>query len=295
MLTKQNIRRMAVILAISGPLLVGCRSTEEYKRLATAGSAYSNGLSILLDSAGDIKVDTTSEQLLQDDRITPQDIEHYQARSEQDVRRLRVLSQLKEHNKLLNQYFLKLNELASSDSPQRTSDEIGGIITNINTIGTSLRGSGLIPSPSIFQGLARLIVSSKIKGDLREELDQRADTINEELYTQEILLKLLSQSMMTDLTIIKQSQETRTVIRPYIQENPIAAETQWIADRREVLKMNITIAELQNAENAAASFRAIFTDFVEGDLNIDRLNYLLTEIESFLSLAEAVKNEQEAN
>ena len=54
--------------------------------------------------------------------------------------------------------------------------------------------------------------------------------------------------------------------------------------------MNTTVSELEYASKSAGKFRELFKDFVEGKLNRERFNNLLTNIESFIIIVEQVKN-----
>lgn len=231
---KKIFNRIIFSVIISAAFLGGCRSTEEYQRLSRAGTLYVQSLDTLLKYAGDIKIDTTSEQLLQDDRILNRNQDYYKERTNADIERLKILEDLRRHNRLLARYFVLLDELASSDAPERAQQEIGGIVGNINKIGNKLRKSNLIEDreTSIIGAIGKLIISSQIEGALREELEARAETINKELETQEVLLDVLGDSINNELKITAESIQTRLIIRPYIQEEPIVKEDDWITTRK---------------------------------------------------------------
>lgn len=280
-----------LLVIISATFLGGCRDTEEYQRLAKAGTAYVQSLDTLLKFAGEIKVDTTSEQLLNLDRISNQTIENYNKITEQDIRRLEILKRIRRHNSLLAKYFVLLDQLASSDAPDRAQEEITGIVNTVNSVSSELVESEFFTNQasSIISALPKLIISSQIEGALRDELEMRADTINKELKIQEFLLSELSKSISTDITIIENSKQTRLVIRPLTKEEVIAKPDNWINDRNQILTTIANVEELANAEQAAASFRMMFNDFVEGKFDQARFNYYLGQIESFLTFVESLK------
>lgn len=285
----KKVNPAIVIAAVLAILTNGCRSTEEYQRLAKAGKTYTTAMDSLLTTAGQIRIDANSEQLLKDDAGQNQSIDDYNELSILDVRRLEILENLREHNRLLARYFNLLDELATSDAPEKAQKEIEGVVGNLNKIGTELRGSNIIANTGIIPSVTGLIVSSQIRGALREELDKRKDIIDLEFKTQQILLDELSKSIQQDVNLTIQSRELRLIIRPLVAEAPIANADAWVANRRMILTMNTTVSQLEDASTATGEFGEVFRDFVEGKLNRERLNTLLTDIESFLTVIEQLK------
>ncbi|MBC1235639.1 hypothetical protein [Nostoc sp. 2RC] len=281
-----------IAVAIATTCLSACRSTDEYKKLAQAGTNYSKALNQLLDLAVVTRIDESSEELLLQDRESNQTSDDYNEFSDSDSNRIDLINRLKKHNSLLSKYFKLLQDLAGSDAPERTQTAIGGVVDNLNTIGQTLRESNLIENKEVFQGIGKLIVSSKIRGALKEELQKRNQTIMLELKTQQELLNVLSTQIKGDLKGIQDRQELRLVINPLLQPTPIADEDTWIATRRELLTQELTAAELENASQALGDFQNIFQDFVEGRSSSGRINALLTDIEDLLSVIETLKTKE---
>lgn len=289
MLKKVNLT--LILVAVVATFLGGCRSTKEYQQLAKAGTEYTTAMDSLLTSAGNIKLNATSEQLLSDDKINNVSESQYKNLSQPDLDRLTLLKQLRKHNQLLSRYFILLNEVATSSTPQDAQKEIGEVADNLSKIGNEIRLSHIVTDKTVFQTGGNIIISSQIRGALRKELEKRKDTIEREFLTQKALLKMLGDSIKTDINITIHSQETRLVIRPLTAGNPIQDEDQWIANRRKILTMDTAVSELNASEGAADKFREIFKDFVEGKLNRERFNTLLSDIESFLTFAEQLKKQ----
>lgn len=285
------LNKTVLFVVISATFLGGCRDTEEYQRLAEAGTAYVQSLDTLLKFAGETKIDTTSEQILNLDRVSNQSVEDYNKITEQDIKRLEILIRIRRHNRLLARYFALLDQLASSNAPDRAQEEITGIVGTINNVSSELVGSEFFTdqADSIISALPRLIISSQIEGALKDELEARADTINKELKIQELLLSELSKSITSDIAIIENSKQTRLVIRPLTDEEVISKPDNWINDRNQVLTKMANLEELANAEQAANSFRMMFNDFVEGEFDQARFNFYLGQIESFLTFVESLK------
>ena len=116
-----KFRRLVLVVAVLATFTSGCRSTQEYERLEKAGSAYAIAVDKLLEVRGNIRIDTTSEQLLDLDRknrdfFTRIDPNYYRKRSDQDIEQLDILARIQKHNQLLSRYFLLLGELATGAS-----------------------------------------------------------------------------------------------------------------------------------------------------------------------------------
>ena len=275
--------------------LGGCRSTDEYKKLAEAGTNYSNALDELLDLAVETQINESSEELLLLDRTSNQTLNIsniYSNFSDSDSELIDLVNRLKKHNTLLSKYFQLLQDLAGSNAPERTQTAIGGVINNLNTVGKTLRTSNLIENKEVFQGIGKLIVSSKIRGALKEELQNRNQTIMLELKTQQELLNVLSTQIKVELKKIQDNQELRLIIEPLIEKTAIANEDAWITTRRKLLTQELTATELETASQALGDFQSIFQDFVEGRSSSARINALLTDIENILSVIEKLKTKE---
>ena len=285
----KNLTKTVGLVVVIAALASGCRSNTEYKKLTEAGNKYTLAVNQLLTTAGDIRIDATSEQLLKDDRISNRSVDNYTKLSQVDRDRLKVLNDIRIHNQLLQAYFSKLQELAHSDAPEQTKKEIDGIANNLNSIGKKLQGTNLIANKAVFQGVANIIVDSQIRGAMREELEKRNKTILQELTIQQEILNALGDSMQQDVALIKSAQEQRLVIRPLIQPEPIVQQDEWIQTRKKILTMDRKIAELRQASTALGEFKDIYQASVQGKLSIARINGVLQDMDSFLALIEKNK------
>lgn len=285
----KQIHKAVIFITVLITFLSGCRSTDEYKRLAEAGTKYADAVDSLLDTAGDIRINATSEQLLKDDRIQNRSVDDYIKLSQLDVERLQILSDLRTHNQLLKRYFERLQELATSKAPEQAQSEIGGILDNLNTVGNKLRGSSLVSNNEVFTGVTGFIISSQIRDALREELEKRNKIIDLELITQRELLDALGKSIKQDVELIQIAQEQRLVINPLVQTAPVSNGDTWITTRKTILTMQKNVSQLASASMAMNNFRDVFKAFVEGRTESDRINTLLTDIEAFVAIVTTLK------
>ncbi|MFQ4144881.1 hypothetical protein [Chlorogloeopsis sp. ULAP02] len=277
-----------ILATVVATLSTGCRYSKEYQKLTEAGNKYTSAVDKLLIKASELQIDASSEKLLLNDRSSNQTLKNYQDSNRMDREMLATISDIREHNQLLQDYFTKLKELAHSDAPEQTKIEIDGITSNLQKIGSKLQANSSSPRLSLFGNIGKLIVHSKIDGVLKEELEKRNPTILKELTIQQEILKSLGESMKYRIELIQQAREQRLVIRPLIEEQPIADELvpQWIQERKQIFLIDKHVREIEQASYALEDFKDIYKASVEGKINSERLNNSLRDIDSFLALLE---------
>lgn len=223
-------------------------------------------------------------------------LESYENYTRCDKERLVVLGMLREQADLLGQYFLKLNELATSDSPEQVAIAAGNIGDGIKKISDNLGPSGikanLISNGSlsgVLSGLGKLIIRSEIKGALGRELNQRKDTIEKALALQTLLLDALGSQVQNDIILTQQERETRQIINPYIDSSQGSMGQEWVDNRRAILTMNTTANELTKANNASKGMQTAFGELVSGKLTLARANTVLADINLFVDTVTKLK------
>jgi hypothetical protein len=288
----KNLHKTLAIVAIIATLTTGCRSTKDYKKLVEAGNRYAQAVDQLLVTAGNMKVDDTSEELLNSRMLlsikgplSQEDSEllenNYRTLSKGDKERLETLSELRAHNQLLQDYFSKLKELATSDAPDKARTEAQGIVGNLTTIGANLKKR--LPNLDVLPGITSLVIDSKIRGVLREELEQNNQKILEELTIQQAMLKEVSREMEDALKHTTRLQEERLIIQPFIKPDAISDEESWITTRRKILLKFTMILALKRASEALGKFQEVFQQSLEGKLTTEHLNDVLKTIDLYLS------------
>jgi hypothetical protein len=276
-------------------LTAGCKPSKEYANLAQAGTKYGVAIDNLLVATGNIEIDATSERLLSDAALSKLSLAQYRSVSTEDEKLLELIARLRQHVKLLSRYFGLLYQLATSDAPDRARTAIGngssGVIGNLNAIGTRLRGSGFLTGDAAVAAgpITSLVVSGIIRGALRDELTARQITIRRELELQERLLKALSDRIQHDLKITQDIREQRLVIEPLTSGKPIASPDQWVSNRRSVLTMKLTADQLQTASDDVKKLREAFEDLISGKLTLDRVDSLVADFDSLLTIGEKLK------
>ncbi|MEH1948213.1 MAG: hypothetical protein V7K77_14860 [Nostoc sp.] len=286
----KNFHKTLAVIVIIATFTSGCRSTDEYKKFAESGKVFAEATNSLLDTAGNIAINTTSERLLSD-RITTGESklsdeaarkfsERYSEFSKKDKERLELIKELRNHNQFLQDYFNKLIELADSDFPDRSKAAVESIANNLQNSGSKLIKSSPIKIDQL-PSVTKIVLDARISGALREELENRKYIIYQEITIQEKLLKVISDSMENDIQILQDLQEYRLVMKPLIQLEGLNEDT-WIETRYKVLMQDAEIiSKINNASDTLTKFKAIFIASIEGEITSNRLNNFIQEANSF--------------
>ncbi|MDZ8030704.1 hypothetical protein [Nostoc sp. DedSLP04] len=284
----------ASIISLIGASLVACgASLREYKKFANAGQEYADALDTLLVTSGNYVVDANSEKLLRN-RLedTVKASEMYIDITKQDKDWLMIIGRMRQHTDLLQRYFIALENLATSDSPTQAQEVTEDIFTQLNNVSTDIQGNPLVSDKigSALSEIPKIILSNKIKGALRKELEQRKETIYRELAIQESVLELLTIELQSNLKTIQKNQEERLLFRPYTAADPISDPDEWIEKRQKILTITLSIEALNDASESAKDFKEAFQLLLEDKFTIARANELLSEINSLVNVAEEIKN-----
>lgn len=234
-------------------------------------------------------MDASSENLIANDlQDQDRDSSNYAETTKEDDEWLTLIAEMRQHNHLLKEYFFALEDLATSTAPQEARKATDNIFKQLNSISNIIQANprvGSIPVPSI----SEIILSQKIKGELRKELEARKEAIYREIAIQEALLKLLTSQIKTDLKDIQNLKDERSVLPAFAAEQPIEKPDDWIIRRRQIRTMTLSVQGLDDATKATESFKESFKLLLEDRFTIGRANALLSEIESLINISEDLK------
>ncbi len=286
-----NIKKSLVLFTVMATLTTGCHSKDEYKKFSDAGNKYTTAIESLLISAGELHIKATSEKMLANDQLSNQTIAQYQQLSATDEKRLQIINDLIQHNQLLHAYFQKLEDLATSDAPERAKYEIEGITKNLSDIGKKLQTTDLTRERSLITSVANLAIDAKISGTLRKVVEKHNPLIMKELTIQQEMLKAVSLDIKTDIKTIKSAEEYRLVIEPLVDAKPISNKEEWIDMRRQVLSMQKKSFEFQKASETLGEFKEVYQAFLTGKTSKTNLNNFVKNVNNFIAFA-SVKSSQ---
>lgn len=141
-----EIKKLAIratALALIGTSLVACKaSLEEYRKFATSGQKYAVALDTLLVTSGNYFVDADSEILLRSDLQDPEtDKKNYSQITTVDEEWLVLVARMRQHTDLLKRYFVALETLATSDTPERAEKATEKIVQQLNDVSVAIQSS----------------------------------------------------------------------------------------------------------------------------------------------------------
>nr|VFJ99646.1 MAG: hypothetical protein BECKLFY1418A_GA0070994_11031 [Candidatus Kentron sp. LFY] len=287
-------RNTLLVVPLVGIILTGCAGTpkSEYTAFAQAGSQYAAAIDKTLIAAGVAQVDATSWALVKAKGKHPNRVvtdRDYTGRTDVDKERLKIISDLRAHAKLLGRYFGHLESLATSDEPEKTKTAIEGVVAGID----KLKADGNLPAvTSALPAFGKLGVDLKIRAALKEELDARKDVIREELELQEKLLQTLTGQISHALESTNEKQE-KLLVKDRIM-NPQKLEgrdaEKWVSTRRDIIYLPTMIEEISSASDAARTMRESFEALLSGEDAMGRINALIVEIESILAVVDTINS-----
>lgn len=292
-----NLAAFAVILLI---LTAGC-AEKQYAALGQAGTAYGAAMDNLLLATAKLRINANSEKILKlrrdfmeasQGQLTDQDkaviMKQYKEYNELDTSLLMTIEKLRKQTKLLTSYFSALNELASSDAPERARDAATGLATSINNFSEAL----LLQFPQIKANVAgmvtKLVVSAMINAQLRQVLEATKMQVGTALAVQQEVLDLLSKMVAKDINDIKKAQAQRYLLEPLESSHNLAKPDEWAEKRLKILTMPMTVDEMQAASQAAGKLLKAYKRILQGELDSAEVNSLLTYMEGMVAVAEAL-------
>ncbi len=278
------------LLAAAG-LAAGCASTasiSRYSAFAQAGQQYAQAVEALLQQAGQVKVETSSEGLLADrETLAPVSREVFRDRDQADRGYLQELTLLERQAELLGDYFTALNDLATSNAPQAFGTTLAKTASDLDTLSQELRGKTLAQDDQAAQALASgvgaLFVRRAESRALKRELQERKETIANVLLLQETLLGVIRDQLAADLAVTRDRDYEQQVVEPYeTPATPLDAAS-WKALRYQGLSPPDPIQQLTAAESAARSLRRAWTKLLSRDLTPDDVNAVTGDLAPILA------------
>jgi len=252
-------------------LTAGC-ATGPYADFAKAGRTYATGLSAVLDTAADMRVNASSEQLL----LLAHSADDVTKKNAFDAAQLEQLRLLRDHAKKLADYFDALDKLAESGAPEDASKAAGDAFDALQKTGVALRDSFKTPLATV----TKLAVSGIRSRQLRRELIARQDAVRAELATQRTLIDFLEKQIEREQGDIMREASKR--LAGALEGGKPAAPEAWIERRRELLREPDRVEQVKDASAALDKLQSAFDALVTGQLTTSRMRAATHEIELLL-------------
>lgn len=284
-------RGVFAFLIAFAALCAACSSTGHARRIASAGVSYGRAMDALLRVTEESAVDADSARILSEGHGISREARREVLEKHAAVAdTLADLERLRRHARLLARYFRALGDLGEGDADKEAGDAIGAVATAVNDAGKALGASKLI-SPAdrdALSQLARLTVRTARSRAIAKELETHAASIEQQLRIEQTVLEAIRRKLRSDLESVSELGLQRDVTRPYV-EDAIADPKAWIAARRAYLLSPPSQEALHDAGEAASKLRAAWIAFAEGRLDEAASRGLLSDLDSIVAFAEAVK------
>jgi hypothetical protein len=280
---------LLLFLSLFGLSACSTPGTTRFKDFSEAGTGYTNTMTILLDEAGPLVIDTDSIALRKSHPNLPTSAlrqetvkEHNQLLKE----RLSILKDLRQHTLLLKSYFEALAALATDDSRKDISKSTATTVQNLGQLHAGIEPK-LTKAAPLTGAATEIIVGHFQSSFLEQELKSHAKTINEELVLQKRAVKAVMDEMQTDLQAQISQAESRDVVLPYINDRVLPPN--WEERRREVLMSTNAIVSGDKAAEAVEKLRLAFIALVEGEKATVDISIFLQDLAKMLVSSETLK------
>jgi hypothetical protein len=290
---KGNCFRLVLCLVA---LSCGCSSVRiaHFQEFAKSGKAYTQAASLLLDQAAISAIESDSRILIQTrDKLTVAErtetiIEHNKLLKERIV----LLNDIRSHLRLMEQYFLALEQLAADDGDSGIGDACAALTESMGQISDRIRNAkvGSLPLPDFSKEAAKIFVKRYRRKALDAELAARASVITKELDLQQAVLKAIGKQMQFEFEMVLNQKELDTVVRPYRQEE--ALSSQWAAQRSAYLLMTQSLRDLDAAAGSAGQLQQSFIALVENRYTPADMEITLQEITSVSELLKKIYSQE---
>lgn len=292
-------------------LLVGCKSSKQYQEFADLGVNYTSALDSFLKCSDDVAIDANTERLLSTRRsivsaVNPQQLpspetsqpntdigklsavlkQESRQKTDADINRLAATDQLREQVKLLKSYFEVLKSLANTDDsvPETVGKQVTEIANGLNNVSKKLESNPIFPREDFRKALgtiSKLIISEKINGALREELETRQDLLQKQLLVHKYMVQALIETTEVDLKTIMDLKYKRTIDDSYVDiKNSSFPESNTIDERRKLLGIEKLILDLKHSSSISDEFKKVLIEVASGNANSPRIDRISKNVQA---------------
>ena len=284
-------------------VLQGCASvsTERAKDLSSAGIAYAEAVSGVVDVAIDAAIDNDSlAQIVAAPR--PPVSDEVQARRATQlevldvglVRTVQLYTQLQQSLGVTRAYFVALQALAGGSQAEATGEAVQGLAERVNGVSRVLETSSTKPLISDAQvqalgGLARVVAAQVHGAKVAAALQRDAPVIGRALVLQESVLRIAASDIGSYMTTVNDQLFLTRVQGPYQKGQYGAA---WADDRATYLKVRALGSRSEQVDAAARASRemqAVWRRILAGTSSPAEIAASLEEVNQLLEAVAALK------
>lgn len=297
------------ILAITIVGLSGCSTVDlqRGKDLSSAGVAYSQATSALIDVAVNSMIDADSEahvrtklpqQVLTRPEYTPEELGEKLKESDSGlISNTAQLLTLKASIGSIEAYFKGLQSLADNPQSDTTASAVSTLADRVNALNGALKKTEggvveLVISESqktALSGLAKLVADQIHAKKVGNALKRDAKIIGEAILLQEEILNFAEKVIAGDLNSKANRFYVDSVRVPF--EKQIINE-KWVGDRRVYIKSIATgqVSEaIKSAREASKQMGKIWEKILSGVYDVSEIRHQIQDIEAIVNALLALK------
>lgn len=293
-------------LVLGTALFAGCASVsvQRAKDVSSAGIAYTQATSAVIDVAVDASIDFSSNNLL----LAPLTLPLPKSAQEERETRLKerdalltrstlLYSQLKRSVNVTQAYFLALQQLADGSTAEATETAVKSLADRLNGVNQALdKGGDAAPLISAEKrdaigGLAKLVTAQVHGAILARALQRDAAVVGLALALQDRVLQAAADDIRANLNNEAARGYRARVITPF--SSGTMDKSVWIEDRKVYLKiaaLGQTQQALDSAQAAAAQMETVWARILSGEYSAKELTAMLKDTEELLAAANALKD-----
>jgi hypothetical protein len=279
-------------LFLLGGSLGGCASTDAKLRrgnaFATAGIAYVDALPAILDESFDLSVAANSLTLSQArTELTQQErIDRLKINDALLKQRLSLLADIRQHALILRSYFIALKTFTETDNATDISNTTIGLIESLADLHPKIANAtiGGISLQELISPVVRIAVAQFQSRLLTRELNAHGQAIERELALQEAFMQALVEDMRANADLVHQVEELNPVFDAFVGSGKLPSD--WKARRIAAFRSTSEIANLDDAQQAAANLHDTWIAFLEKRTTSLSFDLLIEDIEQMLALTQ---------
>lgn len=302
--------RVFAPLVLAASVLTGCAgvAVQRAKDVSSAGIAYTEATTAVIDVAVDASIDSSSDNLL--NVAQAQGVP--QSKAEQDQRKARLVerdkalvdstlryARLKRSVNVTRAYFMALQNLADGSTAEATETAVKSLADRLNGVNEALdKRDGDDAQPLIsadkrdaIGGLAKAVTKQVHGAILAKALERDAATVGRALALQEKVLQAAAGDIKHKLDIEAERAYRDRVVNPF--STGTAQRSAWIEDRKALLKIQAlgqTHQALDSAQAAAAQMEIVWVRILSGEYSAKELTASLRDTEELLAALNALKD-----
>ncbi len=294
-----------MLVACIAPLALlcpqGCTSARlnQFKNFAAAGIAYVDAADAVLNEAGDLVVDEDSDNLImtRDHLSEAQRTSTIQKFNDQDQRYLKILYDIRRHNRLLRDYFVALAELAGREARSQIGKSTKSLYDSLSKLHQAIGKAQIKDGKAIgtlMEPAVTLAVAQFQQAALEEELRERAQLIERELALQHAAMKAVARVMKSRLESTLTADESTKIVLPYAGKGTPPVDKlprTWKADRRRILKARVSSDSVDAVEKVARRLQSNFVKLVNNEFDLDDLHLMIQDMNDVIALMEMLQDD----